>query len=164
FYASSRHAKRYLAMYHPSAGFEVAQTQRYKTSGKVEACLIATRDFKSGDEIRHCTGVMANLSEQEEEYLLNCDFSVIYSSKRACNCLFLGPARFVNHDCKPNCQFIVGGNNVISFKVLRDIAAGDEITTYYSDNYFGKNNCECLCETCERYVDQIRRWCGSIAS
>ncbi|KAJ3187808.1 Histone-lysine N-methyltransferase set9 [Gaertneriomyces sp. JEL0708] len=76
------HAKRYLAMYHPSAGFEVAQTQRYKTSGKVEACLIATRDFKSGDEIRHCTGVMANLSEQEEEYLLNCDFSVIYSSKR----------------------------------------------------------------------------------
>lgn len=40
--------------------------------------------------------------------------------------------------------------NLICFKVIKDIKVGDEITTFYGDNYFGEDNKECLCETCER--------------
>ncbi|KAI9095837.1 hypothetical protein DFS34DRAFT_164391 [Phlyctochytrium arcticum] len=146
------HAKRYLAMYHPNAGFEITQTTRYKSSGKVEACIISTREFQAGDEVRYCTGVIAELDRDDEAYLLNRDFSVMFSTKRDCNCLFLGPARFVNHDCDPNCKFFIrnGRANLIGFKVLREIKVGDELTTFYGADYFGEGNCECLCETCER--------------
>ncbi|KND00924.1 uncharacterized protein SPPG_09168 [Spizellomyces punctatus DAOM BR117] len=146
------HAKRYLGMYHPAAGYEIAQTSRYKSSGKVEACIIATREFNAGDQIPHCTGVIAELDEDDEEYLVNRDFSVMFSTKKDCMCLFLGPARFVNHDCDPNCKFILLNEraNLICFKVLRDIKVGEELTTFYGSNYFGEDNKECLCETCER--------------
>ncbi|KAI9361239.1 hypothetical protein DFJ73DRAFT_44632 [Zopfochytrium polystomum] len=144
------HAKRYFAMYHPSAGYEVARTTRYECTGKVEACLLSTRKWRPGDEIRWCSGVIAELTEQDEERLDNRDFSVVFSSRKNCNCLFLGPARFVNHDCNPNCNFIAQGANGICFKVVRPIDVGDEITTFYGEDYFGEGNCECLCETCER--------------
>ncbi|KAJ1557321.1 hypothetical protein HK405_000260, partial [Cladochytrium tenue] len=45
--------------------------------------------------------------------------------------------------------FIVRGTNGVFFKVIREIKAGDEITTFYSEDYFGDRNCECLCHTCE---------------
>ncbi|KAJ3086537.1 hypothetical protein HK102_012965, partial [Quaeritorhiza haematococci] len=138
------HSKRYLSMYHPNAGYEIAQTRRYQNSGKVEACIISTREWKKGDQIRHCSGVIAELTDSDEEYLANRDFSVMFTTRKNCNCLFLGPARFVNHDCNPNCKFIPFGNNGISFQVLRDIKVGEELTTHYGEDYFGTDNCECL--------------------
>jgi hypothetical protein len=91
-------------MYLSGAGYEIARTDRYKNSGKVEACILSTRQWKAGDEIRCCTGVIAELTEEDEEYLANRDFSVMFSTRKGCMCLFLGPARFVNHDCQPNCK------------------------------------------------------------
>ncbi|KAJ3020822.1 UNVERIFIED_CONTAM: hypothetical protein HDU68_009952 [Siphonaria sp. JEL0065] len=143
------HMKRYFAMYLPSAGFEIARTTRYQDSGKVEACIISTKKWRAGDEIRHCTGYIAELTEQDEDHLANRDFSVMYSTRKGCMCLFLGPARFVNHDCQPNCKFIPTGANSICFKVLKDIQIGEEITTFYGGDYFGEGNRECLCVTCE---------------
>ncbi|KAI8821817.1 uncharacterized protein EV422DRAFT_433553 [Fimicolochytrium jonesii] len=146
------HAGRYFGMYHPAAGYEVAQTNRYGSSGKVEACLRATRTFAVGDEMRYCTGVIAELDQSEEAYLTDRDFSVMFLTKKECSCLFLGPARFMNHDCDPNAKFIILSlkRNLIGFKVLKPIEVGDEITTFYGENYFGENNKECLCGTCER--------------
>jgi histone-lysine N-methyltransferase SUV420H len=40
--------------------------------------------------------------------------------------------------------------NIVSFKVVKPIKVGEEITTFYSENYFGANNQECLCVTCEK--------------
>lgn len=39
--------------------------------------------------------------------------------------------------------------NSITFKVIRPIEIGEELTCFYSNSYFGENNCECLCESCE---------------
>ncbi|KAG0369692.1 Histone-lysine N-methyltransferase set9 [Gamsiella multidivaricata] len=138
------HARRYLNIYLPMAGFEISQTDRYSAvTNKSEACVIANRSFEAGFELRYCAGTIAILNEQEEKDLENrtSDFSVIKTSRRG-TCLFLGPARFVNHDCDPNCSFMSAGSNVIYFKVLRRINVNDEITTHYGDNYFGVNNQE----------------------
>ncbi|KAF9550367.1 Histone-lysine N-methyltransferase set9 [Mortierella hygrophila] len=146
------HARRYLSIYLPSAGFEISQTDRYSAvTNKSEACVIANRPFEAGDELRYCAGTIANLTEQEEKDLetKTSDFSVIKTSRRG-TCLFLGPARFVNHDCDPNCSFMSAGSSAIYFKVQKPISVNDEITTHYGDNYFGVDNQECLCATCER--------------
>ncbi|KAG0333472.1 Histone-lysine N-methyltransferase set9 [Podila humilis] len=145
-------ARRYLNIYLPTAGFEISQTDRYTSlTKKSEACVIATRAFEPGSELRFCAGSMAHLTLQQEKDLekKTSDFSVIKTSRRG-TCLFLGPARFVNHDCDPNCNFMSGGADVIYFRALRSIGVNDEITTYYGDNYFGIGNQECLCATCER--------------
>ena len=48
-------------------------------------------------------------------------------------------------------QFISIDPNTICFQVVRPIKAGEELTTYYADSYFGENNRDCLCETCEKF-------------
>ena len=57
----------------------------------------------------------------------------------------------VNHDCCNNIELHRSGLHVC-FKVVRPIEAGDEILTYYGDAYFGRDNKDCLCATCERCV------------
>lgn len=76
------------------------------------------------------------------------DFSVIRSARKGCSQLFLGPARFVNHDCEPNVEFYRMGNQM-AFRCIRAIHVNEEIVTYYGDNYFEVDNAECLCVTCE---------------
>ncbi|KAI8967166.1 hypothetical protein BDF20DRAFT_908518 [Mycotypha africana] len=118
---------------------------------RVEACLIATKEWHTGDEMRLLTGMIACLDPDSDAELRmrNRDFSVMWSTRKNCNCLFLGPARFANHDCDSNCKFIAMGQNVITFKVLKDIHLGEEITVYYGKHYFGQDNSECKCKTCE---------------
>ncbi|CAJ0630328.1 16388_t:CDS:2 [Entrophospora sp. SA101] len=147
------HAKRYLQMYQANSGYEIAETKRYFGSSKREACVVATKDFKEGDELRLCTGALVPLTKEEDNKLDGGrDFSIIWSQRKDVMCLLLGPARFVNHDCKPNTTFIASGQSEISFKFTRSVKVGEELTSYYDDDYFGEGNCECLCATCERLV------------
>lgn len=82
------------------------------------------------------------------------DFSVIHSRQMKKNHLFLGPARFVNvsvstyvalyrfpsncfpqkHDCDNNCELLRNGK-VITFRVIKPIAVGEEVTAHYGDDY-----------------------------
>ncbi|CAO3589791.1 unnamed protein product [Absidia cylindrospora] len=149
------HMKRYLYMYMPNAGYEIADTKRYGGAGRrVEACVMVTKDWNFGDELRLCTGMIAHLNPRQERDLKkannnNRDISVMWSSRRQCNCLFLGPARFVNHDCNPNAEFISLGPNSVTFRIIKDIKCGDELTVYYGKHYVGANNHHCRCATCE---------------
>ncbi|KAF7722179.1 hypothetical protein EC973_003559 [Apophysomyces ossiformis] len=149
-----QHMKRYLCMYMPKAGFEIGDTRRYSgTSSRVEACVIATKDWHVGDEMRLCTGVIACLEPSQDMELRksNRDFSIMWSTRKGCSCLFLGPARFVNLASSPNIEpkFITLGQNSITFKVIKEIKCGEELTAFYGKHYFGENNCECKCVTCE---------------
>ncbi|KAJ7091275.1 hypothetical protein C8R44DRAFT_647768 [Mycena epipterygia] len=157
--AFATHASRYFELYHPSGCIEIAHTSRYSHhTGKSELCILATRHLAPGTVITELKGSMANLSDEEDKELkrtdlrnsdIRRDFSVIHSKQMKKNHLFLGPARFVNHDCANNCELFREGK-YITFRVLRPIAIGEEITAHYGDGYFGRKNRHCLCETCEK--------------
>ncbi|KAJ7346738.1 hypothetical protein DFH08DRAFT_651466, partial [Mycena albidolilacea] len=157
--AFATHASRYFELYHPSGCIEIAHTSRYSHhTGKSELCILATRNLPPGTVITELKGSMANLTDEEDKELkrtdlrnsdIRRDFSVIHSKQMKKNHLFLGPARFVNHDCNNNCELFREGK-YITFRVLRPILIGEEITAHYGDGYFGRKNRHCLCETCEK--------------
>ncbi|KAG8213649.1 hypothetical protein J3R82DRAFT_10339 [Butyriboletus roseoflavus] len=157
--AFATHASRYFELYYPGGCIEIAHTSRYShKTGKSELCILATRPLSPGMVIAELKGSMAHLSKEEDKELkrtdlrnldIRRDFSVIHSRQMKKNHLFLGPARFVNHDCDNNCELFREGK-YITFRVLRPIAVGEEITAHYGDGYFGSKNRYCLCETCER--------------
>ncbi|KIJ67641.1 hypothetical protein HYDPIDRAFT_166169 [Hydnomerulius pinastri MD-312] len=156
--AFATHASRYFELYHPGGCIEIAHTSRYShMTGKSELCILATRPLTPGMVIGELKGSMAYLSKEEDRELkrtdlrnsdIRRDFSVIHSRQMKKNHLFLGPARFVNHDCDNNCELFREGK-YITFRVIRPIAIGEEITAHYGDGYFGSKNRYCLCETCE---------------
>ncbi|KAG6918717.1 hypothetical protein DXG01_012202 [Tephrocybe rancida] len=157
--AFATHASRYFELYNPHGFIEIAHTSRYShRTGKSELCILATRNLAPGTVITELKGSMANLTDEEDRELkrtdlrssdIRRDFSVIHSKQMKKNHLFLGPARFVNHDCDNNCELFREGR-YITFRTLRTIATGEEITAHYGDGYFGRKNRHCLCETCEK--------------
>ncbi|KAI9316067.1 hypothetical protein BX666DRAFT_1954616 [Dichotomocladium elegans] len=102
-----QHMKRYLYMFMPNAGFEISDTRRVKYQGRrVCPCLVATKDWHVGDELRFCTAAIAHLVPAEDQKLRmrKKDFNILYSAQKEGGFLFLGPVRFVNHDCDSNCK------------------------------------------------------------
>jgi hypothetical protein len=147
-----RHIKRYFAIYSLDSGFDIEVTDRYMSRSKrTEACVIARKHFEPGQKIEYLYGTLAELNNHDEQELnKGRDFSIINSSRRGANCLMLGPARFVNHNCDANARFVSAGLSMTIY-AKKPIQVGEEITVEYSQNYFGMNNQECLCTTCEKY-------------
>jgi len=145
-----RHLARYVRIYMPDCPFEVCTTHRY-TLATLEACVITRKPIAKGETVKYLTGIQVAMNKKEEQDLglHNRDFSVVMSSRKKIPSLFLGPARFANHDCNANARLATVGPHGMQIVTTRNIDIDEEITVQYGDNYFGLNNCECLCATCE---------------
>ncbi|KFY87189.1 hypothetical protein V500_07117 [Pseudogymnoascus sp. VKM F-4518 (FW-2643)] len=145
-----KHMRRYVNIYLPDCPFEITSTNRY-TVVTHEASVTARRLIKKGETVKYLCGVQVIMTKEEEADInqRRRDFSIVVSSRNKSASLFLGPARFANHDCGANAELMRTGHAGMEIIAVRDIEVGDEITVTYGDNYFGEDNCECLCKTCE---------------
>ena len=145
-----KHMRKYIRIWLPDCPFEVSTTNRY-TITQHEASTTARHKIARGDTIKYlCGNLVAMTPEEEAELDLNRrDFSVVKQQRKKTSSLFLGPARFSNHDCKANARLCQQGDEGMTIVALRDIAIGEEVTVDYGDHYFGTNNRDCLCVTCE---------------
>ncbi|VDM66362.1 unnamed protein product, partial [Strongylus vulgaris] len=155
------HMVRFLNVFSAKAGFTIDTCSRYAAEQNMGAKLIATRHWyvdsqpkQRGEKIERLCGVISELNDQEERQILRPglnDFSVMYSMRKKCAQLWLGPGAYINHDCRPSCRFVPNGHTA-SIQVSRDLKPGDEITCFYGEDFFGENNEKCECVTCERQV------------
>jgi len=145
-----RHLRRYVNIYMPDCPFEVTTTNRYMIT-EHEASITARREINPREEIKYLTGVQVAMTEEQEQKLelARKDFSLVISSRKKTRSLFLGPARFANHDCDANARLSTKGYDGMQIVAAKTILVGDEITVSYGEDYFGDNNEECLCKTCE---------------
>ncbi|KAH8673407.1 hypothetical protein BX600DRAFT_508676 [Xylariales sp. PMI_506] len=145
-----RHLRRYMQIYLPDCPFEVSSTNRY-TIVTHEAAVTARRFIKRGESIKYLSGIQVLITAKEEDEMTKRkkDFSIVVSSRSKSASLFMGPARFANHDCDANARLVITSQSTIEIFANRNIDVGEEVTVTYGDNYFGEDNCECLCHTCE---------------
>uniref|UniRef100_A0AA85JYE1 [histone H4]-N-methyl-L-lysine(20) N-methyltransferase n=1 Tax=Trichobilharzia regenti TaxID=157069 RepID=A0AA85JYE1_TRIRE len=148
------HINRYLLLFDDRSGIEIRPCWRYASENHMGAAIYATKDWAKGSRISTLVGCIAKLKHHEEATFLKQhknDFSVMYSSRKNCSQLWLGPAAYVNHDCRPNCEFTTNcdADARMSLQAITDIKSGDEIFIYYGTNFFDTNNAACECFTCE---------------
>lgn len=142
--------RKYLDIYLPDCPFEISSTSRY-SAFEQQASVVARKRIVRGEEIRYLCGTTVPLHEEEVALLAQdgSDFSIVESSRQNTTSGLLGPIRFVNHDCEPNARLDLHGSSSAKATAIKNIEAGQEITFHYADDYFGPNNQDCLCETCE---------------
>lgn len=145
-----QHLRRYTQIYLPDCPFEVSSTNRYTVTTH-EASIVARRFIKRNEPIKYLSGIQVLITPDEEAALSvrKKDFSIVVSSRSRMTSLFMGPARFANHDCGANAKLVITGQAGIDIVAVRNINVGEEITVTYGENYFGEDNCECLCQSCE---------------
>lgn len=154
-----KHLNRYLDLLCSDCQFQVTKTIRYNTAAS-EATVQARERIERGTEIKYLSGICVGLTETEESDLRTAgkDFSVVQSTRLGVHSLLLGPVRFVNHDCNANSTLTILDTDILGVTAKRTINKGEEITLFYSPDYFEDGNRQCLCSTCER--DMRNGWSG----
>lgn len=127
-----RHLRKYINIYLPDCPFEVSTTNRY-TIVTQEAAVTARRYIKKGEVVKYLCGIQVIMTDEEEELIKSSrrDFSIVVSSRNKTASLFLGPARFANHDCGASARLMTTGAAGMEIIAVRDIEVGEEITVSY---------------------------------
>lgn len=83
--------------------------------------------------MKYLCGVQVHMTEDEEEFIKSSrrDFSIVVSGRSGTASLFLGPARFANHDCDANARLNPTGNSGMEIVAYRNIDEGEEVTVSY---------------------------------
>ena len=78
-------------------------------------------------------GIQVIMTAEEEEMIKSSrrDFSIVISARKKSASLFLGPARFANHDCDANARLSTYGTAGMEIIAVRDIEVGEEVTVTY---------------------------------
>ena len=102
-----RHLRRYLQIYSPDCPWEVNTTNRYKKDTH-EAAITARCWIRRNEKIKYLSGILVVITSEEEKEILDRenDFSIVVSCRNKSTSLFMGPARFVNHDCNSNAKLV----------------------------------------------------------
>lgn len=126
------HLRKYVNIYLADCPFEVATTNRY-TVVTQEAAVTARRYIKKGETVKYLCGVQVHMTEEEEELIKTSrrDFSIVVSGRSGTASLFLGPARFANHDCDANARLKPTGSNGMEIVAYKNIDEGEEVTVCY---------------------------------
>lgn len=133
-----------------------------KSLSKVELCSRYTNDDGKGVTVKakvdisrntiisDVLGIYKNMEPYEEKiFVVNkTDFSVLYSARKKCSMLMVGPIACINHDCSPNCEYSTISKKVISLKTMTDIKKGEELFVSYGSKYFELKTISCECQTC----------------
>jgi histone-lysine N-methyltransferase SUV420H len=114
--------------------------------------------------VKYLVGTLVPLTAEESKNLdiTNRNFSIVTSARKKFSSIFLGPARFANHDCNANARLEVRGNDGMQVVAVQNIDVGEELTVSYGNDYFGPDNVDCLCRTCE--VLERNGWTSQEAS
>ena len=135
-----RQLQGYMQIYHPNCLFRIAESE-HLSGLEPEAAVFAKCSFQRGQTIEFLGGVCVSLTKKEELELERSekDFSLLQSCRSQRAAMFLGPARFVNHDCKANSKIVPAEKSRAHIVALKEIDEGEEITVFYGENYFGEN-------------------------
>ena len=76
------------------------------------------------------------------------DLSVMSSVRSGKQLILLGPVRFVNSDCDPNCEYDFSSEfGVVQLRAKKRINPGEELLVKYGPDFFEFNSC--CCRTCQ---------------
>ena len=126
-------------------------TSKYEPQdGFTQMRVVAKKKFRPETVISGLEGFTETVSD--DELTEDMSFSVFaptnnFKSTR----IMLGPASFVNHECNPNARYVESGEKnktIISIQAIRTVENDEEISVFYSPDYFGDNNRNCQCTTC----------------
>ena len=153
------HLVRYLEGFQTeNAEFKIEKTDRYAMEGFQGAKIVAGKEVKKGAKITSLRGATAPISPEQEKALgdRGVDTScVMWSNVSKSQLIISGPTCFINHDHDPNCTWFVLSKGEICFEATRRIAEGEEMTIDYGRGYFGRDDKDCACLTCE---EQEKGW------
>ena len=126
-------------------------TSKYEPQdGFTQMRVVAKKKFRPKTVISGLEGFTETVSDDElTEDMSFSVFAPTNNFKSTRN--MLGPASFVNHECNPNARYVVSGEKnktIISIQAIRTVEIDEEISVFYSPDYFGDNNRNCQCTTC----------------
>jgi histone-lysine N-methyltransferase SUV420H len=100
------HMNKFLDFLNPDSGVKITECVRYSNE-KRGGQILATKKWFKNQKIIKLVGCISEMNDEEEDSILKPgvnDFSVMYSCRKQCSQLWLGPGAYINHDCRPNCK------------------------------------------------------------